>query len=177
MHCNGMGPHGSPWLGTRLPKTTDRFKKISPKIQNWCLTLLQAAIAKPAPYPRWLALSFSITGRHYILIPQPVLHVYSIILHAQRNLTTVFCCSPLLLPPICNVDGQCRDDDDEFFLHRPPGELGQHCIFGEGEAAATKTVVKFRCGLNEGNQVQEHVNVRYRPQLVHRVRHVSPSCR
>ena len=32
------GPHGSPWLGTRLPKTTDRFKKISPKIQNWCLT-------------------------------------------------------------------------------------------------------------------------------------------
>ena len=82
---------------------------------------------------------------------------------------------PPPFPPKCNVDGQCRDD--EFFLHRPPGELGQHCMLGEGEGAATKTVVKFRCGLNEGNQVQEHVNVRYRPQLVHRVRHVSPSCR
>ena len=35
------GPHGSPWLGTRLPKTTDRFKKIPPKIQNWCLTFGQ----------------------------------------------------------------------------------------------------------------------------------------
>ena len=101
--------------------------------------------------------------------------LHLVTLNPHRNLTTVFCCSILPLPPKCNVDGQCRDD--EFFLHRPPGELGQHCIVGEGEAAATKTVVKFRCGLNEGNQVQEHVNVRYRPQLVHRVRHVSPSCR